>query len=66
VSLFFLLLRDFWRFRVGLREAFRTLARIPVQAVVVNGRIVSRGEWPDVEAVLEEVGRHAVIVANPA
>lgn len=51
VSLFFLLIRDFWRYRVGLGQALRTLARIPIQAVVVNGRIVARGEWPDAEAV---------------
>jgi len=51
VSLFFLLLRDFWAYRVGFGEALRTLTRIPIQAVVVNGRIVARGEWPDVEDV---------------
>jgi hypothetical protein len=51
-SLFFLLLRDFWRYRVGLGSALRTLARIPVQAVVVNGRIVARGPWPEAEEVL--------------
>ena len=56
VSLVFLLLRDFWAFRVGLGEALRTLTRIPIQAVVVNGRIVARGVWPDLEdlaAVIE-------------
>lgn len=55
-SLFVLLLRDFWRYRVGLGEALRTLARIPVQAVVVNGRIVARGAWPDPDTVLSHVG----------
>lgn len=52
VSLFFLLVRDFWRFRVGVVEALRTLARIPIQAVVVNGRLVARGEWPTAEEVV--------------
>jgi hypothetical protein len=55
-TLLFMLLRDFFAFRVGLREALRTLARIPIQAVVVNGRIVARGEWPafeDVAAVID-------------
>jgi hypothetical protein len=52
VSLFFLLLRDFRRYGIGLGDALRTLARIPVQAVVVNGRVVARGEWPDVEQVI--------------
>jgi hypothetical protein len=50
-TLFFLLLRDFWTFRVGLGEALRTLARLPIQAVVVNGRIVARGAWPQADAV---------------
>lgn len=46
-ALLFLLLRDFWAFRVGLVESLKTIGRLPVQAVVVNGRLVSRGEWPD-------------------
>jgi hypothetical protein len=64
-TLFFLLIRDFWRFRVGLVEALRTLARIPIQAVVVNGRIVARGEWPDVEDVAAIVD-HALTSAEYA
>lgn len=59
VSLFFLLLRDFWRFRVGVAGAIRTLANIPVQAVVVNGRVVARGAWPDAESVIVSAGRTA-------
>jgi hypothetical protein len=51
VSLIFLLVRDFVRYRVGWAQALRTLARIPVQAVVVNGRVIARGEWPDAEEV---------------
>lgn len=51
-TLFFMLVRDFFAFRVGLGQALRTLARIPIQAVVVNGRIVARGEWPDIEDVV--------------
>ena len=56
-ALFFLLLRDFWAFRLGVVEALKTMGRLPVQAVVVNGRLLSRGEWPDpldVVGVLEE------------
>jgi hypothetical protein len=56
-ALVFLLLRDFWAFRVGLIEALRTTAGLPIQAVVVNGRLLSRGEWPDpfkVVQILEE------------
>lgn len=52
VSLLFLLVRDFWRFRVGPLDAIRTLARIPVQAVVANGRIVARGEWPEADSIV--------------
>jgi hypothetical protein len=55
-TLLFMLIRDFFAYRVGLAEAVRTLARIPIQAVVVNGRIVARGEWPafeDVAAVID-------------
>lgn len=46
VSLGILLLRDFWRFEVGLAEAWRTVSRLPVQGVVVNGRLVARGTGP--------------------
>ena len=56
VSLFFFLMRDFWRYRVGLGQALRTLFGIPILAVVVNGRIVARGEWPEADAVLSLVG----------
>lgn len=64
VSLFFLLLRDFWRFRIGPVNALRTLANIPVQAVVVNGRVVARGEWPDAEKVIAAT-EHGVPVGLP-
>lgn len=47
LSLIFLLVRDFLRYRVGVVEAIRTVTRLPVQAVLVNGRLVSRGPWPD-------------------
>ncbi len=56
-ALMFLLLRDFWAFRVGIIEALKTIGRLPIQAVVVNGRLLSRGEWPDpleVVRILEE------------
>ena len=56
-ALIFLLLRDFWAFRVGLGEALKTIGRLPIQAVVMNGQLLARGEWPDpleVVQVLEE------------
>ncbi len=55
--LVFLLLRDFWAFRVGLVEALKTIGGLPIQAVVLNGQLLSRGEWPDpleVVQILEE------------
>ena len=52
-ALAFLLLRDFWAFRVGLVEALKTIGRLPIQAVVLNGRLISRGEWPDPLEVVE-------------
>ncbi len=55
--LLFLILRDCWAFRVGFVEALKTIGRLPVQAVVVNGRLIARGEWPDpadVIRILEE------------
>ena len=52
-ALAFLLLRDFWAFRVGLFEALKTIGRLPIQAVVLNGRLLSRGEWPDPLEVVE-------------
>jgi len=64
VSLLFFLVRDFWRYRVGLAEAVRTLAKIPIQAVVVNGRIVARGEWPAVEAVAAALERRSPVAAR--
>jgi hypothetical protein len=51
--LFFLILRDCWAFRVGFVEALKTIGRLPIQAVVVNGRLISRGEWPDPAEVVE-------------
>ena len=53
LALIFLLLRDFWAFRVGLAGALKTIGGLPVQAVVVNGRLVARGEWPDPLEVVE-------------
>jgi len=49
VSLIPLLLRDFFRYRVPLREALATLSGFTVNSVILNGRVRSRGEWPDAE-----------------
>jgi len=56
VSLLPILLRDFRRHRVPLRQALRTLAGLGVNSVVVNGRLLSRGPWPDRREVCLALG----------
>lgn len=48
ISMLVRVVRDLWRFRVGLLEAIRTLGRISIPTVIVNGRIFARGAWPEV------------------
>lgn len=58
LTLFALLIRDFRAHGVGLGRALTTLFRLPVTGVVVNGRLLARGRWPDpaeVDAALGEV-----------
>ena len=55
ISVIILLLRDARAHRVGMVEVLRTLFRLKVNTVVVNGRLLARGRWPepaDVFAVL--------------
>lgn len=54
-----LLVRDFRAHRVGLAAALRTLLRLPVTGVVVNGRLLARGRWPDADEVTEALGDRA-------
>jgi len=56
-TLLVLVVRDCWRSGRGLREAARTLSRMPVQGVIVNGRIYARGTWPEPDAVLRHLER---------
>jgi hypothetical protein len=56
VSLLPLLLRDFRAHGVEPREALRTLFGLPVTGVVVNGRLLARGHWPDVAEVRIALG----------
>ncbi len=56
LSLLPLLLRDFRRYGVGVFPALRTLFGISVASVVVNGRLVSRGEWPEASKLLPHLG----------
>ena len=55
ISVIILLVRDARAHRVGILDAIRTLFRLEVNTVVVNGRLLARGQWPepaDVYAVL--------------
>jgi len=58
-GLLFMLVRDFRAFRVGLRAVWRTLAKLPKQGVIVNGRLIDRSEHPDVDHIVGVV-EHAV------
>jgi hypothetical protein len=48
-----MLIQEFRRHRVPLREMLRTLAGVSVNTVVVNGRLFSRGAWPTAERLCE-------------
>jgi len=54
-ALLVILLRDARRHRLGWRDLIRTLSGLTVQTVVVNGRIFSRGTWPDPGTFCREV-----------
>jgi len=51
-GLILMLARDFFAFRPGLRAALGTLARLPKQGVIANGRLVDRSEHPDPERIV--------------
>jgi hypothetical protein len=55
VTLPVLLVGEFFAHRVGIREALRTLFRLPPHAVLVNGRLVDASSAPDVPAVVARV-----------
>ena len=55
VSLIILLMRDARAHHVGVLDVLGTLFRLKVNTVIVNGRLLARGRWPepaDVYAVL--------------
>ena len=56
LSLIPLLIRDFRRHRVGILDALRTLFGLSVASVVLNGRLISRGHWPETAELLEQLG----------
>jgi hypothetical protein len=57
IALPILLVRDSWTNQVGLGEAMRTLAGIPMQGVIVNGRIVDESAAPDAREIVDLVSR---------
>ena len=59
VSLTVRLVRDFARSRVPVREIWRTLRGISTVTVVLNGRIVARGDWPEPETVFQSIDAQA-------
>jgi hypothetical protein len=59
VTLPFILMGEFRAHRVGLREALRTLTRMPPHAVLLNGRIVDATPAPDIPAIVALVASAA-------
>jgi hypothetical protein len=56
ITLPIVLMSEFFAHRVGIRDALRTLFRMPPHAVLVNGRIVDASAAPDIPAVVTLVG----------
>ncbi len=56
ISVIPLLLRDARAHGVGVLSAIRTLFRIKMNTVVVNGRLLARGTWPDSAKVYAALG----------
>ena len=56
ISVIALLLRDARAHHVGILDALRTLFRLKVNTVVVNGRLLARGRWPDPAKVYAALG----------
>jgi hypothetical protein len=55
ITLPIVLVSEFLAHRVSLREALRTLFRLPPHAVLLNGRIVDSTSAPDIPAVVAQV-----------
>jgi hypothetical protein len=66
-TLLALLIRDGRAHGIGVRELLRTIFKLPVRGVVVNGRLIARNEWPPEEVVIDAVEKAAAEpVATPA
>ena len=55
-TIFALILRDARAHSLSIWRALRTLFRIPVTGVVVNGQLLTRGRWPEFLEVKEVLG----------
>jgi hypothetical protein len=51
-----LLIRDFRAHRPGWRQALGTLLGYSVTSVIVNGRLIARGTWPEADDVVRAMG----------
>ena len=56
VSVITLLVRDARAHRVGFLDALRTLFSLKVNTVVVNGRLLAGGQWPEPAEVYAVIG----------
>ena len=56
ISVIALLVRDARAHRVGILDALRTLFRLKVNTVVVNGHLLARGRWPEPAEVYAVLG----------
>jgi len=55
-TIFALILRDARTHSLSAWKALRTLFRIPVTGVVVNGQLLARGRWPEFSELKEVLG----------
>ena len=55
-TIFALIIRDARAHSLSIWKALRTLFRIPVSGVVVNGRLLTRGRWPEFSELKEVLG----------
>ena len=55
-AIFVLVFRDARAHSLSVWEALRTLLLIPVTGVVVNGRLLARGRWPELSELKEVLG----------
>ena len=65
-TIFALILRDAHAHSLSIWKALQTLFRIPVTGVVVNGKLLTRGRWPEFSELKEVLGNPSTIQAEVA